>query len=353
MSKPDEKTTPMALQFAINRRTILVASLSAVSGLFSGVATAWATRRPPTATGQALLQPLLHFSGHEHSVRAVSWSPDGKMLASGADDGTLLLWTLGGQIQQRIAHPTAVTVLAWSPTNQHLVSGSDKSLRFFDAKSALLLAPARTAHTAPITSLAWSGAAGHLVVSGSLDTRAIVWETQQFWPQAVFLGHTAPINALSCLPNSAIIASASQGGLVRVWQAGTLQELHGAYQDGQVPLHGVSFAGNQLAVCRHDGQVSVWNNGLTCSHMVGKQCTDAPLRFQAHTAPVRAIAWSPDASLLATGGDDGVVSVWGKNGLRRAQASLSHPVLSICWEPTGRAMATASGNTITIWTVST
>jgi len=170
-----------------------------------------------------------------------------------------------------------VTAVAWSPTSQHLVSGSGKSLRFFDAKAASPLAPTRTVHTAQITSLVWSGAVGHPVVSGSLDTRAIVWETQWFWPQAVFLGHTAPINAVSYLPNSATIASASQGGLVRVWQLNTLQELHGAYQDGQVSLHAVSFAGNQLAVSGDDGLVRVWNNGLICHTMVGKQCTDTPL----------------------------------------------------------------------------
>jgi WD40 repeat protein len=38
---------------------------------------------------------LRTLEGHNGSVRSVAWSPDGQMLASGSDDGTVILWMTG------------------------------------------------------------------------------------------------------------------------------------------------------------------------------------------------------------------------------------------------------------------
>jgi WD40 repeat protein len=357
----------------VSRRTFLVTSVlagCAASGLFTGITTAFATRRhalpiaeipsvtqPPHVPG--ILQQFL-FSGHQQTVRAVSWSPDGTMLASGADDGLLLLWTPDGQIRQRISHPAGVTALVWSPSGQRLASGSGKSVRFFDGRTAVPLAPARNVHTGQVTSLAWSKAAGHPLVSGSLDTQAIVWETRDYQPQAIFTRHTAPIDALSYQPGSTAIASASQGGVVRVWQVDTRAELHGLYQDAQLPMRAVAFApmGNQLAVGGDDGLVRVWSNGLVCQQSgvtaQGTLCADMPLRFRAHTAPVLSISWSPDGHFLATGGDDDIFAVWastpGKITLI-TKTTFVDPVVTVAWSPVRKQIAVASGKNVTIWNV--
>lgn len=358
----------------LSRRRFMVGSVlagCAISGLLTGIATAHAIRRPrfplvltaPAASPSRpsdLLQQALRFSAHQQIVRAVAWSPDGKTIASGADDGWLLVWTMDGQVQQRIAHPAGITALAWSPAGKLLASGSGTSVRFFDASSAALRA-SRSVHTEQVTSLAWSKAPGHPLVSGSLDRKAIVWETHDYQPQAVFTRHTTPIEALSCQLEGTTIASSSQGGAVRVWYVDTLVELHGYYQDAATPMRALAFAptGTLLAVGGDEGQIRQWNNGLVCQHPAltaqGALCADQPLRFRAHAAPIRAISWSPDARFLATGSQDGTFVIWAATPSTVptliTKISYDDPIAAVAWSPVRRQIAVASGKTVTILNV--
>lgn len=369
------KSSPSTSRPIMNRRTFVASctlTACAVGGLFAGLATAFATRKsspsgvmaPPTPSAPALptrLQQSLLFSAHQQTVRAIAWSPDGNLLASGADDGWLLIWTPDGQVQQRISHPAGVAALAWGPSGKVLASGSGISVRFFDGYTGTPLSPARSAHTGQVSSLAWSQAAGQPLVSGSQDKRAIVWDTQTFQPQAVFTRHTAAIDALSFQPDGSIIASASQGGAVRVWRVDTLTEVHSFYQDAPIPMRAVAFAptGTLLAVGGEDGQVRLWDNGLVCQHSTptaqGKVCVDMPLRFQAHLSPVRSLSWSPDSHFLATGGEDGAFAVWtsplGGIPTPVAKTAYDHPVVGVTWSPTRRKVAVASGKTVTVWSL--
>lgn len=359
----------------VRRRTFVVGGMltgCALSGLFAGILTAFATGKrahpivktapPPTASPvPATLQPTLTFSGHQQTVRAVAWSPDSTTVASGADDGLLLIWTPDGQIQRRIAHPDGVTALAWSPTGEHLASAAGTAVRFFDGHTAVQLAPARHAHTRQVTSLAWSSAPGHPLVSGALDQRAIVWNLPHFQPQGIFTHHTAALNALSCQPDGPAVASVSQGGTVRVWNVDTLTELHPAYLDASLPMRAVAFApmGKLLAVGGNDGLVRLWSNGLFCQQSAvsaqGALCVDVPLRLHAHPSSVRSLSWSPDGHLLATGGGDGTLAIWavtpGSVPTLVIKTTYAHPVEAVAWSPVGGQIAAASGATVTIWRV--
>jgi WD40 repeat protein len=364
-----------------SRRSVLVTGavlfVSAAAGLGTGFTTALAQRysllrRPtppphsaiavptePSVPAAFTLLPHLTFAGHQQTVRTVAWSPEGTMLASGADDAQLLLWTPDGTIRHHVPHPAPVQALAWSPRGQRVVTGAANQVLFLDASTGTALTQARHAHEASVTSLAWSSHAGHPVVSGSLDRRAIVWNTQVYQPLTVFRRHMTPIEAIACMTQDAIVASASQGGVVRLWQLETAQEVHGFYKGDQFPLHAIAWTpgGMQLTVGGDDGNIQVWSNPLLCHQSVAVlaeiQCADTPQRSRAHAAAVRALAWSPDGRFLATGGDDGILAIWDASAGFSLLSTTQHdaPVLALAWAPDQRYLATASGRAVMIWRV--
>ncbi|HEV2706541.1 MAG TPA: WD40 repeat domain-containing protein [Pyrinomonadaceae bacterium] len=104
--------------------------------------------------------------------------------------------------------------------------------------------------------------------------------------------------------------------------------------------------GRTLASASNDGTVRLWD------------AMQAKLRrvLAAHSAIVRSVAWSPDGSRLASASDDGTVRLWdAQTGeLLQTLAEHSNSVSSVAWSPDGLAIASSSNDdTIRLWDAET
>jgi WD40 repeat protein len=352
-----------------SRRSLMNAGLlTAISllGFGSGMTTAFAqrlfsqrhlTQRHLNQRKETVVPVSLHtlFRQHKQTVRTVTWAPDESMVASGGNDGMALVWKLDGTILYMHQFNAPVRALAWSPDGEQIVAGSANTVSFFDAHTGSPLAENAEQHTASVTSLGWTSAQGTapFALSAGIDKKAIVWSEQLHQPQVFFRQHTSAIDALAILED--VVATASEGGLVRVWSALSGQEIHGYYFDTQQPLRAVAFSPKGcLATGSDDGMVHLWSDGRTCIHQVpdafGLHCVDQVIRLQAHTRPVRTLAFSPDGMKLATGGDDKKLIIWSLPTMTPLFVQPQNDgLLALSWSPSGQFLAGAVGSRVALW----
>jgi WD40 repeat protein len=74
-------------------------------------------------------------------------------------------------------------------------------------------------------------------------------------------------------------------------------------------------------------------------------------RFQGDNSALKSISYSPDGQILASGSEDGIVKLWGKDGtIWQTWHGHSKEVWSVCFSPDGQIIASASLDcTVRLW----
>jgi WD40 repeat protein/GTPase SAR1 family protein len=289
----------------------------------------------------AALYPL---AGHTHTVTAVSWAPQGELLASASHDHTVRLWhgqtaTLLFTLQ---GHTRAVTAVAWAPQGDLLASAShDHTVRIWQGQTG---APLFTlhGHTDTVTALAWAPQ-GDLLASASRDRTVRIWHGQTGALLFTLHGHIRMVTALAWAPQGDLLASASGDHTVRIWQGQTGAPLFTLEGHTDIVQSAVwAPQGDLLASASHDHTVRIWQGQ-----------TGAPLfTLEGHTDIVQSAVWAPQGDLLASASHDHTVRIWqGQTGAPLfALEGHSAAVTDIVWAPQGDLLASASrDHTVRIW----
>jgi WD40 repeat protein len=111
-----------------------------------------------------------------------SWSPDGRVLASGMQDGAVHFWNIAADTQSQMkGYGTKVALTSWSANNRYLATAADQQVVIWDFSGR---GPEGTeplqlcAHTARLTQLAFQPQ-GTLLATAARDRRLMLWRPAQ------------------------------------------------------------------------------------------------------------------------------------------------------------------------------
>ncbi|MDX2042843.1 MAG: protein kinase [Acidobacteriota bacterium] len=165
------------------------------------------------ARGKAICSP--HFVHHDNG-RAVAFSPDGKLVATGADD--IILWNAATQeIITQWDHSAEIWGLTWSPDGQYLVSTHDDgSILLWDV-IARERAGDLAQHSSPVAAVAFSPDGQH-IASGSEDRSVLIWNAYSGRKEMALVGHQSHVNGVAFSPDSQwLVSNGWDGELIR-WE---------------------------------------------------------------------------------------------------------------------------------------
>ena len=152
------------------------------------------------------------------SIFSVSFSPDGKLLASCDGKFEIRLWRVadGQQILTFKGHTSWIWSVCFSPDSQTLASGSfDTSIRLWDVRNGecIKILPG---HTNWVRSVAFSPD-GQILASGSDDHTVRLWNLSNGECIKILQGHTNWVRSVAFSSDGQILASGSYDFSIRCW----------------------------------------------------------------------------------------------------------------------------------------
>jgi tetratricopeptide (TPR) repeat protein len=259
---------------------------------------------------------MLTLKGHSSLVNSVSFSPDGKRIVSGGWDDKVKVWDAEtGQLMLTLkGHTSYVTSVIFSPNGKRIVSGGGQfgvgepgEIKVWDAETGqetLTLA----GHTGQVVGVSFSPD-GKRILSGSRDKTLKIWDAETGQETLTLEGHAQGVSALSFSPDGTHIVSGSREFekpcQIMVWDAETGQETATLHKRHSYSVRSVSFSPDGKSIVSGSGAtVTVWSaeTGLEILTLVG------------HSNLVYSVSFSPDGKRIVSGGggggEPGEIKVW-------------------------------------------
>lgn len=329
------------------------------------------------------------LQGHSDAILHVSFSPDGKRLASGGGDATVRFWDTNTCLPKHTGrgHKHHVLCTAWSPDGERFASADrNGEIRLWNPQTGACVGQPLRGHKQWVNSLSWEplhrDASAERFASGSKDGTIKVWNARTGRQLASLSGHT---DSVECVKwgGEGLLYSASRDRTIKVWamEGGDLGKLvrtlvgHGhrinslalnvdyVCRTGPFDHTATVFASREAmqakarerydAVRRAQPERLVSGSDDFTLFLWEPAESKKPLaRLTGHQQPVNHLCFSPDGRFFASASFDKKVKIWNGATGQFVATLTGHvgAVYQVCWSSDSRLIVSASkDSTVKVW----
>ena len=293
---------------------------------------------------------LTTLQGHQERLWSLRFSPDGKTLASSSFDSSVKLWNVAdGTVKKTLtAHKkTEVRSVDFSSDGKLLASSDSRGwIKLWNAKDGTLI-KSIPAHRTKKGRFWWVTAIkfnhdGKILASTSTDDTVKLWKVENGSLLKTFKGHKGNVRTVDFHPNDLSLASGGADGTVKLWDIKTGEEMQ-TLRSHRNPVWTVEFTpdGKQLISSSSDSTIKLWNLEDATN------TNTKPQTLKGHHGRVWSINISPDGKTIASGGWDKTIRLWSLEKQYPKTYNVSQQLLrSVSMSPDGNTFATASNDKI-------
>ncbi|HKQ08474.1 MAG TPA: TIR domain-containing protein [Blastocatellia bacterium] len=298
------------------------------------------------------------LEGKEQNADVVAFTSDGKILAMGNSDGTVILWDVKAkrEISRFDSQSEGIESVRFLENDNVLASSSitgkielwniktEQEVTTFnvadievteDENSSVVFSPDGRILASTVVVIEHCGECG-------ID----LWDIKSGKKKATLKGHTQNIYAMAFSPDGKTLASGSADQTIKIWDLNTGHELATLRAEEWVRSITFSPDGKVLASGGMTGTVSLWD---VRSHR-------ELVQLKGHSGIVRVVEFSADGKLLASGCDDATIKLWDVQNRQELRTLKSHieTINSIVFSPDRNIVASASGDgCVKLWEIKT
>ena len=309
-------------------------------------------------------------------LSALAFSPNSQLLASGDDDGVINLWNatvqqegLTGKIGQNLSdlklrkHREEIVALAFSPDGKMLLSGSkDGTIRAWDTTTGQqqYICPG---HVDNVIDIASSAEGNTLISVHHLKDMLIKWDINTGHPfSSSFFSLKSPLT-VSQNANKFVVRKYGFRHKIQLWDTAKIQlryNLNGHGYPSEYWSLVSAFSPDEKMVAittskYHIGTIHLWDianpSKTFWDRIFNRKSVQPRYTFQGNQQEVKALTFSPNGKILASGGDGSEINLWNTEtgdklftltGERRS-------INNLAFSPDGNMLASADYSIVYLW----
>ncbi|GEA25616.1 protein TolB [Microcystis aeruginosa NIES-4325] len=336
------------------------------------------------------------FKGYGDLISSVSFSPDGKTLASSSSDGTIKLWNVetgeeihtlnldnfasdgidsvrfspdsktlvsagrviqlwnvetgeeiptdmgrDGYVDTRMGHDKDIS---FSPDSKTLASSSDgTTIKLWNVETGKEIRPLK-GDDSSVQSVSFS-LDGKILAAGSGDKTIKLWDVETGEKIRTLKGDNSLAQSVSFSPDGKTLASGSDDGTIKLWDVKTGEKIRTLKGDNSL-VQSVSFSpdGKTLASGSDDGSIKLWD----------VKTGEKILTLKGHDWAVKSVSFSPDSKTLASGSADSIVKLWDVEKEEEIRTLTDYTSSNFSFSPDSKTLTyNIGGGIIKLWNIKT